>query len=185
MGKQARCAVWPHALSLPGKPTPPPDSPTARWTSKRPAKLPPVFARAARERRARRSAAYRSLASRRRHSCFSRPAHTHRTHALRRDHAPALASTWRTGCVALPGHRGRQQRKVQAYATMVEPTAEARLLDVLLEALEQPGVDIVEVTVCQSEVPVVVGELGLDAGDVTREPFAMGKGNKAVLAAVQ
>ena len=55
----------------------------------------------------------------------------------------------------------------------------------LPKALKQPRVDIIEVTVCQSEVPVLVGELGLDAGEVIRKPFAVGKGNKTVLAAVQ
>jgi hypothetical protein len=56
--------------------------------------------------------------------------------------------------------------------------------DCSVQAVEQPVVDLVEMTSGQREMPVVVGELSFNARDVAREPLPVAKRNEPVLAAV-
>jgi hypothetical protein len=63
--------------------------------------------------------------------------------------------------------------------------ASASVRDRSIQAAEQPIVDIVEMSSGQREMPVVVGELSFDPGDVAREPLPVAKGNEPVLASME
>jgi hypothetical protein len=54
-----------------------------------------------------------------------------------------------------------------------------------LDALQQPGVDLVQMVHSQRQMPVVVCEPGFDSRDGPREPFTVCERDKAVKAAME
>jgi len=83
------------------------------------------------------------------------------------------------------GHVGPRAQSSRATALVEQRQLRPPFGRWCLHALQQPGVNLVQMMRSQRQMPVVVSEPGFDARDGPREPLTVGEWDEAVVPAVK